>query len=201
MKKERIETFTDGVIAIIITLMVLQIKLPELTAANTLLLFRHIVLYGLSFFSIAIIWLNHHNMFLVIEKVDTKTIWTNMVLLFFMSLLPIPTKALGEQFYDKESHLFFGAVMTAISITYSLLQTNISRTLAKVSLENKTKINKINWLSTTLYALSIPLSFVSVYLSTLVFVLVPVIYFIPSKTLHVKNYTMPENTEDKNKLV
>jgi uncharacterized membrane protein len=185
MNKSRIETFTDGVIAIIITLMVLSIKLPQLTTTTAIALLRHISIYGLSFISIAIIWLNHHNMFMVIEKVDTRTIWTNLFLLFFMSLIPLPTKALGENFFDRESHVFFGLIMTATSITYSLLQTMIISTMAKVSAENKTNTNRLNWFSTFLYASSIPLSFISIYLSTLIFILIPIVYFIPTKKLHV----------------
>jgi uncharacterized membrane protein len=185
MNKSRIETFTDGVIAIIITLMVLSIKLPQLTSTTAIALLRHISIYGLSFISIAIIWLNHHNMFMVIEKVDTRTIWTNLFLLFFMSLIPLPTKALGENFFDRESHVFFGLIMTATSITYSLLQTMIISTMAKVSAENKTNTNRLNWFSTFLYASSIPLSFISIYLSTLIFILIPIVYFIPTKKLHV----------------
>ena len=137
MKSERIETFTDGVVAIIITLMVLEMKLPELRPENATLIIRHIGVYALSFISIAIIWLNHHNMFSVIEKVDTKTIWTNLFLLFFMSLIPLPTKSLGEHFLERESYVFFGSVMTATSITYSVLQMLISKTLSDVSPENK----------------------------------------------------------------
>jgi uncharacterized membrane protein len=82
MRKERFETFTDGVVAIIITLMVLEIKLPELTADNFLLLMRHIAVYALSFIVVAILWLNHHKMFLQTEQVNTKIIWFNFALLF-----------------------------------------------------------------------------------------------------------------------
>ena len=177
MKSERIETFTDGVVAIIITLMVLEMKLPELRPENATLIIRHIGVYALSFISIAIIWLNHHNMFSVIEKVDTKTIWTNLFLLFFMSLIPLPTKSLGEHFLERESYVFFGSVMTATSITYSVLQMLISKTLSDVSPENKVRINRINWVSSVLYALSIPLSFISIYISIAIFILIPAIYF------------------------
>jgi uncharacterized membrane protein len=187
MNKSRVETFTDGVIAIIITLMVLSIKLPQLTTSTAVVLLRHIGIYGLSFISIAIIWLNHHNMFMVIEKIDTKAIWTNLFLLFFMSLIPLPTKALGENFFDRESHVFFGLIMTATSITYSLLQTMIISTMAKVSTENKTNTNRLNWSSAFLYAASIPLSYISIYLSTCIFILIPIVYFIPTKKLHVSN--------------
>ena len=182
--------FTDGVVAIIITLMVLEMKLPELRPENATLIIRHIGVYALSFISIAIIWLNHHNMFSVIEKVDTKTIWTNLFLLFFMSLIPLPTKSLGEHFLERESYVFFGSVMTATSITYSVLQMLISKTLSDVSPENKVRINRINWVSSVLYALSIPLSFISIYISIAIFILIPAIYFIPSKKLHAENYTM-----------
>ena len=175
--------FSDGVIAIIITLLILEIKLPELTTENFWLLARHIAVYALSFIVIAITWLNHHNMFLPGEKVNTKIIWLNFSLLFFMSLIPLATEPLGEHFFQKESHIFYGVVLAGVSLTYTLLQISVYKTLAHVSIKDKKHINNINWAATVFYALAARLSCISVYLSTAIFIMFPVIYFIPSKRL------------------
>jgi len=79
--------------------------------------------------------------------------------------------------------MFYGAVLTLVSLTYTLLQFNLNRLLKSINDKDKRRINKINWLATILYALSIPLSFISIYLSTVIFIMFPVIYFIPSKRL------------------
>ena len=183
MKKERFEMFTDAVIAIIMTLMILEIKLPDITAANFSILTQQISIYALSFIVIAIAWLNHHIMFLHIEKVTTKIIWINFAMLFSMSIIPLATKPLGEHFFQKESHMFYGAVMTAVVLPYTLLQLNANKMLTKLQGKDKNHINQLNWLSTVVYGLSIPLSLLSIYISTIIFVMLPIIYFIPSKKL------------------
>jgi len=179
--------FSDGVIAIIITLMIIDIKLPDLTANNFWLLAEHLAVYGLSFVVIAITWLNHHNMFLPVEKVNVSIIWINFMLLFFMSLIPLATQPLGEHFFKKESHMFYGAVLTGVSFAYSLLQMKVSKTLTHAMEKDKKKLNQLNWAATMLYALSVPLSSLSIYLSAFIFIMFPVIYFIPSKPLTKKN--------------
>lgn len=179
MKKERFETFTDGVIAILITLMVLEIHLPDLSAANFWLLARHIGVYALSFVVIAITWLNHHNMFQPVERINVRIIWLNFASLFFLSLVPLATQPLAEQFYRKESHMFYGAVLAGVCITYALLQQAVDQTLDGVADRDKRRVNTLNWMSALLYALSVPLCWVSIYLSTAIFILFPVLYFIP----------------------
>ena|SRR2546428_3817531 len=187
MKKERLEMFTDGVVAIIITLMIIEIKLPELNSENFLLLVRHIGVYAMSFIVIAIMWLNHHFMFVGAERINTRIIWLNFMLLFFMSLIPLPTKALGENFFLKESHLFYGLILSASASSFSLLQREVNKTIKHLSEDDKRNINRLNWTSTSIYALSIPLSFISIYLSTFIFILIPLIYFLPSKKLLTDN--------------
>jgi hypothetical protein len=91
--------------------------------------------------------------------------------------------------------------MTATSITYSLLQTMIISTMAKVSAENKTNTNRLNWFSTFLYAASIPLSFISIYLSTLIFILIPIVYFIPTKKLHVASNPVLQRQTSREEII
>jgi uncharacterized membrane protein len=106
MRKERFEVFTDAVIAIIMTLMILEIKLPELTAASLWTFLQHITIYALSFLVIAITWLNHHIMFLHVDKIPTRIIWINFMMLFSMSLIPLATGHLGEHFFRRKAICF-----------------------------------------------------------------------------------------------
>jgi len=181
MKKERFDTVTDGIIAIIVTLMVLEIKLPELTAVNTWPLILHIAVYALSFIYIAIGWLNHHHMFIKVEKVDTGTVWANFAFLFTLSLVPLATGPLGEEFQKTGSHVFYGAVCTLTALTYTLLQARVNKKYNHSN--NKVKYHMFDIIGIVLYGLSIPLSFVSIYISAIIFIMIPTIYFMQSKRL------------------
>lgn len=183
MKREKLDAFTDAVVAIIITLMVLEIKLPQVTAANLWEVLRHIAIYALSFVVIGITWLNYNTFFKYIDKITTRIIWLNLSFLFMLSLIPLPTQALGEAFFVKESHIFYGIILTAVAISYSLMYKSASRYLNHLSKADIKIINRKNWMAVVLYALSIPLSFISIYLSTLIFIMMPAIYFIPSRKL------------------
>ncbi|MDB5134212.1 MAG: hypothetical protein JWP37_815 [Mucilaginibacter sp.] len=183
MKKEKLDAFTDAVVAIIITLMVLEIKLPQVTAANLWEVLRHIGIYALSFVVIGITWLNYNTFFKYIDKITPRIIWINMAFLFLLSLIPLPTQALGEAFFLKESHIFYGVILTAVAASYSLMYKAATRYIGHLSKAEIKILNRKNWMAVGFYALSIPLSLVSIYLSTAVFIIMPAIYFIPSKKL------------------
>lgn len=118
----------------------LEIKLPELTIDNSFMLIRLILFYAANFIIIAIICINQHLMFADIEKVSTKTIWFNLFLLFTITLIPLPTSALGENFFDPKPHFFTGIVLAIPAIAYTLVQYNISNSLPK---EKKQKVFKL----------------------------------------------------------
>ncbi|MBA3828410.1 MAG: DUF1211 domain-containing protein [Taibaiella sp.] len=187
MRKERLQMISDGVIAIILTLMVLEIKVPyPFTMQSFAPVAEHIAIYALSFVVVAIMWLNHHHIFKGIETVSIRVIWLNFLLLFCMSIIPLPTKALGENFYQHSAHLFYGIVITVTAIFYSSLQMEVNKNAEHLTDTEKKKINRLNWISVSTYSLSIPFSFISVYLSTAIFVLIPIVYFIPSRILIAK---------------
>jgi uncharacterized membrane protein len=183
MKKEKLDAFTDAVVAILITLMVLEIKLPQVTIQNLMDVLRHIGIYAMSFVVIGITWLNYNTFFKYLNHLSTKTIWLNLIFLFFLSLIPLPTQALGENFYKKESHIFYGIILTLVSVVYTLMQYTANPSIAALTKAELARLNKKNWLAVVLYALSIPLSLVHIYLSTTIFILLPVLYFLPSKKL------------------
>jgi len=183
MKKEKLDAFTDAVVAIIITLMVLEIKLPKVTAENLLTVLGHIGIYGLSFIVIGITWLNYNTLFKYIENITAKIIWLNLAFLFVLSLVPLPTQALCEDFHTKESHMFYGVVLACVSIIYTLMQYAVNPNIIHLSKSEIKQLNMKNWLAIILYAISIPLSILSIYFSAAIFILMPILYFLPERKL------------------
>jgi uncharacterized membrane protein len=183
MNKDRFETFTDAVMAIIMTLMILEIRLPDIIASNIWPFIRHISIYALSFLVIAITWLNHHIMFLQLEKLNTRIIWINFWMLFSMSLIPLATSHLGENFFDRHSHMWYGAIFASVAIPYTLLQCYVNKGSSSIPAKQKRNINVLNWVTVCFYILSIPLSTISIYISTTIFIAFPILYFMLPKQL------------------
>jgi uncharacterized membrane protein len=179
MKKEQLEMFNDAVLAIVITLMVLEIKLPELPDGSFWPLIQHIGIYALSFLMVAIVWLNLRVMLRHIEWVCTLIVWYDLILLFIVSLIPLPTQALGEHFQLRESHIFYAIVMAALAAAYQFLHIEVAKR-ENAGDRKRPSIGK-NWIALALYLASIPLSYVSLYLSTGIFILIPALYFVPSE--------------------
>jgi len=187
MKKEKLDAFTDAVVAIIITLMVLEIKLPKVTAENLVDVLCHIGIYALSFVVIGITWLNYSTFFKYIEQLTTKIIWLNLGFLFMLSLVPLPTQALGVDFYSRESHMFYGIILATVALFYTLMQYAANPYITHLTKPELDHLNKKNWVAVIFYALSVPLSLISIYLSTAIFILLPAMYFIPERKLIQKN--------------
>lgn len=175
MRKERFEAITDAVLAIVITLMVLEIKITDLSTEKVYDFLFQLLIYAISFIFIVILWLNHHNMFKRVEKIDFKTIWINFWLLFSASLIPLATRILQESFFERKSHTFFGAIMTAAFFFYALLE---ERAIKLSNHKHASFVRKMNWSATLIILLSIPLSFISIYISATIFALIPLSYFL-----------------------
>lgn len=187
MNKNRIEAFSDGVIAIIITIMVLELKIPELGDHFTdqevwkalLSLLPKVMSYLLSFVVVAILWINHHSLFDKIPYSDSKLVWYNAFLLFSMSLIPLPTAFIAEHPTLYQASMFYGIIMFLTGLAFYLMRRYIE-VKAKLLPYNKT-VQRSNQLTTVLYFLSIPLSLVSVYISMLIFIGIPLWYFLPDR--------------------
>src|SRR4051794_24137338 len=126
MGKGRIEAFSDGVIAIIITIMVLELKLPhdaELASLHETA--PAFIGYVISFVFVGIYWNNHHHLLHLVKHVDARIMWANMHLLFWLSLIPVVTRWVGEHPYDAPPTALYGVVMFMSGIAYLLLQTAI----------------------------------------------------------------------------
>lgn len=183
---------SDGVIVIIITLMVFEIKLPEETGITTfssfLPLFRHVAIFAMSFLVLAVMWINHHQIFIGVEKVSPKIVWLNFLLLFCMSLIPLPTKALGQNIYEPVNHVFYGLILCCNSIAFTVLQNEVNKISNHLTSKAKRNINLKNIFACSLYGISMALAYVHISLSLAVFVMIPAMYFLPS-TKHLNRQT------------
>lgn len=161
MKKGRVEAFSDGVLAIIVTIMVLELKVPEGSEWKDLMtLFPKFMSYILSFMMVLIYWNNHHHVFQTVEKVNGKILLANGALLFFLSLIPFGTAWMGETHFQSTPVALMGVLFFLSGISYLILTNTIisahgtESTLAK-AMSNNTKGN-ISWIS---YLVGIAISF------------------------------------------
>jgi uncharacterized membrane protein len=185
MSKGRLEAFSDGVIAIIITIMVLEIKAPHGSGLRDLGPVIPVFLtYVLSFIFVAIYWNNHHHMLSAVRKVNGRILWANMHLLFWLSLTPFVTAWMGENYFDAIPVAVYGVVMFMSAIAYFIL----SRTL--IAHEEKDSALAIavgrdyrGVVSLILYVAGILLSFVSSWAALGLYVVVSIMWFIPDRRI------------------
>jgi uncharacterized membrane protein len=185
MNKNRIEAFSDGVMAIIITIMILEIKAPERSDFASLLPLIPVFLsYLLSFLYVGIYWNNHHHMFQVVKKIDGTILWFNMILLFWLSLIPFATSWIGKQLFTTAAMAIYGFILLMCAISYTLLQNKIIKLEGKDSLllqaVNKDKKGKTSLIC---YITAIPLAFVSPIISGILYIFVALMWIIPDKRI------------------
>ncbi len=187
MNKSRLEAFSDGVLAIIITIMILELKIPEGTSLQAVRpLWPALCSYILSFVFIGIYWVNHHHLLHTVKKVNGAIMWANMLLLFSLSLVPFATGWMGATRFDKITVAIYGALLLICGLSFTILAAVIKKTYSQdtsiTDALNKSKPKSI--LSTLFYIASIPISlFVNPLLSALLFVIVSVMWIIPSKAI------------------
>jgi uncharacterized membrane protein len=181
MKTTRLEAFSDGVLAIIITIMVLELKVPHTVDLAALKPVLPVLLsYVLSFIYIGIYWNNHHHLFQVTEHVSGGILWANLHLLFWLSLFPFTTAWMGENHLAAIPTAIYGFVLLMAAIAYQLLVYTIVAREGRQSLLARA-IGK-DWkgkLSPVLYVAAIPLAFVSSWIASAVYVFVALVWFIP----------------------
>jgi uncharacterized membrane protein len=186
MGTNRIEAFSDGVIAIIITIMVLELKAPhEPTMAALLRLTPPFLSYGLSFLVVAIMWVNHHHLMHLAKRAEARLLWTNNTLLFWMSLIPVATAYMGEHHREPMAVALYGGVLALCAASFTLLRHEAARQSSndpELQAHHEHILRK-NLFTTCLYASSAPLAYVSRYVSFFIFVLIPVLYFLPERRL------------------
>lgn len=186
MTTSRLEAFSDGVIAIIVTIMVLELRAPaEPTWPALLKVVPVFVSYGLSFLVVAIMWVNHHHMIHVVRQVTARLLWSNLNLLFWMSLVPFVTDFLGKNYRQPMAVALYGLDLTLCAFAFSLLRSELIRqeSLNFEMADYHRSVQRKNTISMLLYFSSAPLAYVSVYLSYFIFALIPALYFLPEKKL------------------
>lgn len=196
MHKQRLEAFSDVVFAIIITIMVLELRVPhggDWIALKPLL--PVVISYVLSFIYTGIYWNNHHHMMQAVTSVDGNVLWANLHLLFWLSLIPFVTAWMGENYFAPATMALYGFVLLMNGIAYSILSTKLislhgknSALGAAVGDGTKGKV------SVAIYAAAILLSFVNSWISFGLYVIVAGIWFIPDKRIEKK---LDHNLSDK----
>jgi len=185
MSTGRVEAFTDGVIAIIITIMVLEIKTPHEATPTALLASLPILLtYLLSFVNVGIFWNNHHHMLHAADTVDGAALWANLFLLFWMSLVPFVIRWLDETGFQPLPTAAYGAVLAMASIGYLLLEWALvacngpqSKLAIAVGHDRKALV------SLALYAAGIALAFVHPWIAIAIYVGVSLAWFLPDRRI------------------
>jgi uncharacterized membrane protein len=185
MSKGRLEAFSDGVIAILITIMVLELKVPHGTDLETLRPLLPVFLsYVLSFVLVGIYWNNHHHLLHTLERVNAKILWANLHLLFWLSLVPFVTGWMGENHLASLPTAAYGGVMVAAAIAYTILQNVIVAQHGKGSkLAKALGGDRKGKISLALYTAAIPLAFVRPWVSAACYVAVALIWLIPDRRI------------------
>ena len=185
MGTQRLEAFSDGVIAIIITIMVLELRVPHETTLQALRPLLPVFLsYVLSFIYLGIYWSNHHHMLHVTEKVDGGILWANLYLLFWLSLVPFVTAWMGENHFASVPMALYGVVLLMTGVAYLLLQRAIiSRQRPDSLLERAIQRDLKGKLSPVFYILAIGSSFIRPWIAGALYVLVALIWLVPDRRI------------------
>ena len=185
MTKGRLEAFSDGVMAIIITIMVLELKVPHGGTFKDLSpLLPIFISYVLSFIYLAIYWNNHHHMMQTVKHVTGKVLWANIHLLFWLSLVPFVTGWMGENHFTSASVFLYGVILLGAAIAYFILQRLIIKDHGKDSILSKALGNDLKGkISPILYVLGIISTFFNVWISGAIFILVAIIWLIPDSRI------------------
>jgi uncharacterized membrane protein len=183
MTKNRLEAFSDGVIAIIITIMVLELKPPHGSSLESLKpLLPVFVSYVLSFINVGIYWNNHHHMIQASQKISGSVLWTNMHLLFWLSLVPFTTAWMGENNFGKVPVAIYGVVLLMAGVAYYFLAHCLTSLHGKQSRFTQALGSDLKGkLSLGIYSAGIALSFVNPWIAFGLYILVAMIWFVPDR--------------------
>ncbi len=209
----RVETFSDGVIAIIITIMVLELKLPDINKEDTSWELRHhlqlllpyFLPYAFSFLMIGIFWSNHHHMFHMLEKTDEPLLFQNLFFLFWLSFIPLATGMISANALLADSVAMYGFIMLMSTVAFTIMRAytikkglvhrdedeGITKSINKASFKTRTK----SYLGSLVYLISIPAAFWNVYVAYVCLLIPPVIFFIPDG---IDDEELAQKIDDKN---
>jgi uncharacterized membrane protein len=184
MRKTRLEAFSDGVIAIIITIMVLELRIPEGADWQALQTSIPIFLtYMLSFVFVAIYWVNHHHLLHVVKRISAGIMWANINLLFWLSLVPFATGWMGNNHFEPVPVVVYAVLMVLCGVAYTILQKTI-----EVCHKNDAELKEFmqsqsrkGVISLVAYLAAIPLAYINTIFSGIIFVFVAVTWLVPDK--------------------
>jgi uncharacterized membrane protein len=188
MSKGRLEAFSDGVLAIILTIMVLELKVPHDASLQALIpLAPKFLSYVLSFVYIGIYWNNHHHLWQAAKEVTGPILWANMHLLFWLSIIPFVTGWMGENSFATIPVVFYGGVLWFAGLAYYILTRTLIAHHGRDSLlaEAIGKDTKGLW-SLYIYAAAIPLGFVAAWISAMLYVVVAIIWLVPDRRIETR---------------
>ena len=188
MGKGRLEAFSDGVIAILITIMVLELRVPEAGDVSEDLrrLMPVFLSYLLSFVYLGIYWNNHHHLLQVVQRVDGRVLWANMFLLFWLSLVPFTTAWMGENNFSQWPVALYGTVLLLAAIAYTILVWTLLAADGNELLAAALGSDFKGKISMVIYAVAIPLAFVKPWLACLIYFGVAVMWLIPDRRIERK---------------
>ena len=197
MAKGRLEAFTDGVMAIIITIMVLELKVPDGFELNSLLpVVPKLLIYLLSFVFVGIYWMNHHHMLHTAQKVTGGILWANLSLLFWLSLFPFVARWMGENLLRPLPSAAYGLILFMSGISYLILQRSIIASDGDNSALKKAIGN--DWkgkVTSLLIVLGVIFSFIQASLSLIIYILITIIWMIPDR--RIEKVLSSESKQDK----
>ena len=196
IRTARMESFSDGVIAIIITVMIFDIKFRDLAHGFThndvlvgfKMLWPKVAAYAFSFLVLGTMWLNHHHMCHLVQMVDEKLMWYNLNFLFWLSLIPLPTSMIGRNPFLAESVAMYGAALLMVAVSFMLMRGYVHRRglMLQDSHKINREVNKVtkrvrlkSFLGLAAYAAAVPAAFTSVYISYGLFLIPVALFFIP----------------------
>lgn len=185
MQKTRLEAFSDGVMAIIITIMVLELKVPHGSDWETLRpVIPNFISYVLSYIYIGIYWNNHHHLLHTVKHVSGGILWANLHLLFWLSLVPFVTGWMGENHFASLPVALYGVILLMAAIAYYILQLQILKKHGKESVLAKALGNDLKGkISPVIYGVAILVSFYNSIISGILYAVVAVIWLIPDKRI------------------
>jgi len=188
MNKNRLETFSDGVIAILITIMVLELRIPHGADWAALRSIYPIFLtYVLSFIYLGIVWNNHHHMLQAVERVNGKILWANLHLLFWLSLIPFVTGWMGENHFAPLPTAVYGLVLLIAGGAYTLLQKALIAEEGPTSdLAKAVGKDPKETISMAMYAVAIPLAFLNQWIAGAIYVVVAIMWLIPDPRIEAR---------------
>ena len=185
MEKIRLETFTDGVFAIIITIMVLELKIPHGSDLAALLPLRHTFYsYLLSFFFLSLYWIAHHHMFQAVDKINGQVIWANLNLLFWLSLIPFATGFMGDNDFASIPLAFYGSIMFMTGLSFYILERILISANGDQSILAKAVAKDIrSIICPALWLVGIGLSLYVGAAAVVIYILIAIMWIIPNRRI------------------